>query len=656
MNNICLILGEQYTGAFTDVVMEDIYSRVLGPFCSLLYANQKCNWTFYFSGPQLEWFEKYHPEFAELAAEMSDRKQIELIGGGFYEPIMPLLIPADRVAQIEHLTTTLRRFVGKRPRGAKLICDIWDPSLILTLYKCNFEYILLDSSLISSKDKLCYPFITEDMGRSICILPETQQYLPAPEESPHAWLNRLDSSLPGSDIPAAAVCRFDIPLCMKLLETGWFRDLFTVLPEYKDRLETILPYRYIRSVPRMEPVYVPASVTSDLARYAQRLSGKNNSLLPMSIQEWLLACPQSRNFYMKMINTSNLIYQSRCGDKARKISAYEKLYEAQNGAACLGFGKYGISGIKQQQDAYRSLLQAERYITEAGKSVGGIPLCFDVNADGKQEYIFKQHKYTLGITPNGGSIFMFDVQNVSCISGLRRNLQLDGVQDLYDRNLFVDHLIPPQLLDQYMHGIPIGNTVFSQCFYRPKTQEQPKKDLQLIAEGYYGEHRQKIVLRKSYVCSPDGIQVRFILMNNDSNPVSAVFATELTFEVPIQKPSEVSAEILLGDNLECYEESDMSARTVQYEGVSIVRLSNQSANLSLVFEPNECAGYCQYPVSFCRPPDCYAAESVMNKVPVGKSLSCTFYWNVDIEPGHNIEKTLSMGITTPPKRRRHGRD
>ena len=183
-----------------------------------------------------------------------------------------------------------------------------------------------------------------------------------------------------------------------------------------------------------------------------------------------------------------------------------------------------------------------------------------------------------------------------------------------------------------------------------------KADLQLIAEGYYGEHRQKIVLRKSYVCSPDGIQVRFILMNNDSDPVSAVLATELTFEVPIQKPSEVSAEILLGDNLECYEESDMSARTVQYEGVSIVRLSNQSANLSLVFEPNECAGYCQYPVSFCRPPDCYAAESVMNKVPVGKSLSCTFYWNVDIEPGHNIEKTLSMGITTPPKRRRHGRD
>ena len=44
---------------------------------------------------------------------------------------------------------------------------------------------------------------------------------------------------------------------------------------------------------------------------------------------------------------------------------------------------------------------------------------------------------------------MFDVQNVSCISGLRRNLQLDGVQDLYDRNLFVDHLIPP-------HNSPAG--------------------------------------------------------------------------------------------------------------------------------------------------------------------------------------------------------
>ncbi|HIW36786.1 MAG TPA: DUF1926 domain-containing protein [Candidatus Treponema faecavium] len=630
--------------------MERIYSEVFAPLYSLLYAHPQCYWAFYFPGPQLEWFKRFHPEYIELGAEMSKRKQIEFIGGGFYEPIMPLLLPSDRVAQLELMTTTLRHIGGKRPRGAKLICDIWDPSLIPTFYRGSFEYILLDSSLIPSGYEICYPLLAEELGKTICVLPETQLYLPQDGETPRVWLDRVSGALPKTDVPAAAVCRFDISLCTQLIQTGWLQELCTILPSYADTLAAVLPSKYVRSVSQMTPVYIPPSIHK---RLAQPLPVSSDTA-PVSIQEWLIAHPHARNFYMKMINTSNYIYQSRGGDKARKISAHEQLYKAQSGTACLGLGKYGVPGTKQRYEAYRNLLQAKRYIKEAENrtSVSG-PLRYDMNADGRVEYIFEQPTYTACITQTGGSIFMLDVLDICCTSGAMRETATTGTESSYARNLFVDHLIDPALLGQYLSGESVGDPIFASCRYTDKPSELSKKDLQLIANGYYGKKQQPVSLCKRYVCAPNGIQVRFVLSNTGDEPIAAVFATELTFEIAAasSKSNGITTEILLSDNSMYRTELPESEHPVCYADISFMRLSNQAANISFAFEPNEQAGYCQYPISFSEQHDsisgheqlCAAAEH---------ALSCTFYWHVEIEPHHNIEKTLSMGINTASKRRK----
>ena len=50
-----------------------------------------------------EWFELRHPEFLESLRELVERGQVEMVGGGFYEPIMtmlPALNPAHTVSSV----------------------------------------------------------------------------------------------------------------------------------------------------------------------------------------------------------------------------------------------------------------------------------------------------------------------------------------------------------------------------------------------------------------------------------------------------------------------------------------------------------------------------------------------------------------------------
>ncbi|HNY21302.1 MAG TPA: 4-alpha-glucanotransferase, partial [Treponemataceae bacterium] len=85
------------------------YQETFKPLVSSLYNLPELLFTLYLSGSLIDWLERYHPEFFMILEEMAGRKQIDILGGGYYAPLFPLIPPADRVAQIELLTTSLRK-------------------------------------------------------------------------------------------------------------------------------------------------------------------------------------------------------------------------------------------------------------------------------------------------------------------------------------------------------------------------------------------------------------------------------------------------------------------------------------------------------------------------------------------------------------------
>ena len=98
-----------------------------------------------------------------MLAELVNRKQVEILGGGFYEPIFPLIMPIDRVGQIELNTTNIRKQVGKKPRGIFLGDTVWDPSLISSFKTCGMEFAILHNSLIPDNEPEGKNLIVEDI-------------------------------------------------------------------------------------------------------------------------------------------------------------------------------------------------------------------------------------------------------------------------------------------------------------------------------------------------------------------------------------------------------------------------------------------------------------------------------------------------------------
>ena len=123
-----LIHAHQPVGNFADV-FERCYQRAYLPFVQHLEKHQRIRAALHYSGPLLSWIGKNHPEYFELLRSLVKRKQVEMVGGGFYEPILAVIPPEDQHEQIERLAAYIEQHFGERPSGAWLAERVWEPQL-----------------------------------------------------------------------------------------------------------------------------------------------------------------------------------------------------------------------------------------------------------------------------------------------------------------------------------------------------------------------------------------------------------------------------------------------------------------------------------------------------------------------------------------------
>ena len=63
------------------------------------------------SGSLMEWLVARHPEYLDRLAALVAAGRIEIVGGAFYEPILTMIPPRDRVGQITRYAEWLVRSV-----------------------------------------------------------------------------------------------------------------------------------------------------------------------------------------------------------------------------------------------------------------------------------------------------------------------------------------------------------------------------------------------------------------------------------------------------------------------------------------------------------------------------------------------------------------
>ena len=101
----------QPAGNFPSVFSE-VTERAYAPLVAALYRHPEVKASLHFSGPLLDWLEANRPDVIGDLSDLVRRGQIELLSGGYYEPVLVGVPRRDGVGQIRALTDRVHAIFG----------------------------------------------------------------------------------------------------------------------------------------------------------------------------------------------------------------------------------------------------------------------------------------------------------------------------------------------------------------------------------------------------------------------------------------------------------------------------------------------------------------------------------------------------------------
>jgi len=125
-----------------DHVFVDAFQKAYGPLIDSIFDYPEVKITLHFSGNLLEWFIENKPETIKKLKIMARRRQIEIVGGGYYEPMFAIIPHRDRIAQMKKLSDQIKREFGLDVKGAWLSERVWEPNYPTFLNEAGLKYVM----------------------------------------------------------------------------------------------------------------------------------------------------------------------------------------------------------------------------------------------------------------------------------------------------------------------------------------------------------------------------------------------------------------------------------------------------------------------------------------------------------------------------------
>jgi 4-alpha-glucanotransferase len=277
---LALILhNHQPIGNF-DWVIEETYQRAYEPMLAALERHPGVRMGLHYSGPLLEWLEGAHPDFSPRLAALLARDQIELLGGGWYEPVLVALPEADRNGQLARSADELERRFGARPAGAWLTERVWEPSIPSDLGRAGYGWTVVDDEHLRGAavppEASWTAFTTDDQGWRISLLATEQglRYrIPFGEVDDfishlrqHASVEGDLIGVMGDDGEKFGAWPTTYDHCWG--ERAWVDRCFEALEANQDWLATVRPSDWLRDHPPVTRVYPGTSSYLEMTEWA----------------------------------------------------------------------------------------------------------------------------------------------------------------------------------------------------------------------------------------------------------------------------------------------------------------------------------------------------------------------------------------------------
>jgi len=531
----------QPVGNFEEVV-ERAYANCYKPFFDLLSSYPDICMTVHFSGCLLDYLEQRHPETVDFIKLLASRRQIEIIGGPYYEPVLTAIPQRDAIGQISMMSTHIKERFGLRPQGIWVPERVWEPGLAATIARSGMRYCALDETILR-KARMG----KEDIGgylltgkkRKIAVFPfdKKLRYL-IPFKLPNKTINYLKE---------VASKKVDFLLTYAddgekfgewkgthewVYKNGWLRDFFDALLSNKDWIRLVTLSDYMNSHEPVDTLEIPEGSYDEMTEWAEG-SWKN----------FLSKYPESAQMQNKAMYVSEKIEKlkktARKKDADKIVEAKKELYKGQCNCA-YWHGLYGgLYFYHLRNEVFKHLIEADKIadsIIYKGKKKYFKLKQIDFDADGKKEYLMESETFSLYFDPSDGGVLKeldYKPLSVNLINTLSRKKEryhrVSHPLDRYTRHCLRDHLISENLKKaDFVKGAyeEIGSPDINNYTAKGKKSK-------LVLERKCLASAVELKLTKEIeIKSSSEIVVLYRVEKNSQAPLSALFAVEFNMTMP----------------------------------------------------------------------------------------------------------------------------
>ena len=193
--------NHQPVGNFENIFRE-AFEKCYDPFLKFLEEHPRFRVTLHYSGCLFDWLEAREKQFLKRLERLIRKNQLEMLSGGYYEPILPSIPERDAVRQIHRMNRYLKQRFGKTPGGFWLTERVWEPKLPRIAAEAGVSYTAIDETHFAlagfSEKEISDFFLTEEEGFPLYVFPAAQFLRYAiPFRDPYDTLDYLKGRGPG---------------------------------------------------------------------------------------------------------------------------------------------------------------------------------------------------------------------------------------------------------------------------------------------------------------------------------------------------------------------------------------------------------------------------------------------------------------------------
>lgn len=432
-------------------VFQQVFEAAYLPMLEALERHPRVRLSLHYTGSLLDWLGEAHPDFLQRIAALVRRNQVEMVGGGYYEPILPAIPDQDKVGQIRKLSMCIREQFGAEVSGMWLAERVWEPGLPHLLRKAGIEWTILDdvhlkSAGLADSDLYGY-YATEDQSPVLKVFATSQALrYNLPWRPVYETIDLLRSLatydgrrilVMGDDGEKLGSWPGTRELCWGSYgQPGWIEEFFSALEQNRSWLHTTPLGEYARAYPALDRIYIPASSYIEMSEWVlpphksyafsqllHKLQAEHDHEILQFMRggfwrNFLVRYSEVNNQHKKMLRVHDAVYEAGASaehglTQLWKAQSNDTYWHGLFGGVYMGHVRSAIYHhlIKAENAAHRAIHGEEHWQTYD---------LLDFDRDSRDELLIEGDQQNLYLDPQrGGTLFEWDLRrsahNLLCV-------------------------------------------------------------------------------------------------------------------------------------------------------------------------------------------------------------------------------------------------